>query len=73
MKQSPLEKSKIRLYFTQTTEKLKKSGTLPSNYPNHRESKPYELLRSELNLYKETHGRDFVLPKGSVIIEDIQS
>lgn len=66
-----IDKKNIREIIDRNTELLKKSGALPENYPYHKGSKPYELLRSALVEYKEKYNMDFTIPAGSVIIEDI--
>lgn len=66
-----IENNVMRKAFKEATQRLIKSGALPKEYPNHKNKKPYEILRSELDAYKEKHNRDFDLPVGSIIIDDI--
>lgn len=70
--QQTIDKAKTRELIDKNTELLKKSGVLPENYPNHKVSKPYTILRSELNDYNEKFNKDFVLPENSVIIENVK-
>lgn len=67
---TPEQKLETRKIIDKMTITLKENKVLPDNYPNHRQPRPYEVLRSELVKYKETYGRDFSVPNGSMIIED---
>lgn len=65
-----IEHQRIRKIIDETTEKLKESGALPKNYPNHKKKRPYEVTRAALLAYKELHGVEYQLPEGAIILED---
>lgn len=69
--QKTIEDVQVRVEIDRNTVLLKGSGVLPENYPNHRNKRPYEVKRSELIEYALKHGREFVLPEGSIVIEDL--